>query len=668
MKKINSNPFYLGVHINEDHFKTLLGALKHTKKIGGNILQVYLGDKRLTTLRLKIRLTKEEIKEIKTFLKDNNMKIVIHAILSLNYCNNPYSPRFKWGLDNLIYDMNLGYQIGAIGVVIHMGTHKTEKLNISYDQCVHNFVKSIQIVLDSSKKIPIFLETPVNRENIVGGTIEGMSLIYNSIPIEYRKRVKICVDTQHIFASGYNLRNINITKDYFDKFNNLIGIKNIGIIHLNDSEKEFNSRINRHEITQKGFIFSNDGIHSLKYILNLANSNNIPLVLETVFNNYKDELKSLKSLKNKTINQKGSSKNKSSKKDIILKILNNILLYYETYGNKSNISTRYRIDSYKKAIKTIEKLKTPIHNANNIKGLPSIGKGMYNKINEIIKTGKLKQYENFKKTQKLNSLNYIKEFKKIWGIGNSAVKKIIAKKIYTINDLKNAIKKNKLKLTEQQMIGLKYYEDLNKRIPREEIKKYTIFLNKIIKDIEQKINSNINLVLYNAGSYRMGKKDSGDIDLILTINNNNNNNNNNIDNNNNNIDNNNNNNNIDNLINSIQESFYDILIKKDIIKDTLLKGTNKSTYVIKLPNEKYHRQMDIAFIENKYLPWYLLYFGSSKDFSKKIRLIASKKGYKLNEKGLYYKRNGKRVDFEPKTEKDIFDFLKIQYVKPENRD
>ena len=57
------------------------------------------------------------------------MKIVIHAILSLNYCNNPYSPRFKWGLDNLIYDMNIGYQIGAIGVVIHMGTHKTEKLN-----------------------------------------------------------------------------------------------------------------------------------------------------------------------------------------------------------------------------------------------------------------------------------------------------------------------------------------------------------------------------------------------------------------------------------------------------------------------------------------------------------------------------------------------------------
>ena len=210
MKKNNSNPLYLGIHLNEDKFNNLLEALKYTKSIGGNILQVYLGNKRLTTLREKIKPTKEEIKEIKQFLKDNNMKFVIHAILSLNYCNDPESMRFRWGLDNLIYDMNIGYKLGAIGVVLHMGTHKTEKLNITYDQCINNFINSIKIVLDSTKKIPIFLETPVNRKNIVGGTIEGLSKLYNNIPLNYRKRVKICIDTQHIFASGYNLRNLNI--------------------------------------------------------------------------------------------------------------------------------------------------------------------------------------------------------------------------------------------------------------------------------------------------------------------------------------------------------------------------------------------------------------------------------------------------------------------------
>ena len=666
MNKINlinkkiSKSFYLGIHINENHFKNLLDALKYTKKIGGNILQVYLGDKRLTTLRLKIKLTKDEINEIKIFLKENNMKLVIHAILSLNYCNDPFSPRFKWGLDNLIYDMNLGYQLGALGVVLHMGTHKTEKLNISYDKCIYNFIESIKFVIDNTKKIPILLETPVNRKNIVGGTLEGMANIYNKIPIKYRKRIKICVDTQHIFVSGYNLRNIHIVKNYFENFNKLINIKNLGLIHLNDSEKEFNSKINRHITTQKGFIFSNNGKYSLKYILNYAYNKNIPLVLETDYDYYKDELKNLKLLKK----QKGSSK-KDIKKDI-LKIFNDLLSYYELYGNKFN---KYRIESYKKAISTIKNFDKPIYNSNNIKDLPSIGKGMIEKINEISKTGHLKKYNNLIKNKKINkfkySEHYISELKKIWGIGNSAIKKILDNKIYSIKELKKAVIKNKIKLTEQQTIGLKYYDDLNKRIPREEITKYTKILQKYIDNINinnindiniNNINNindiNINNIndinindikLYNAGSYRMGKKDSGDIDLIISINS------------------------TKNKIHIIQKLIHNILINNNILKDILLKGNEKCIYIVKLQDEKYCRQMDIAFIENKYLPWYLLYFGSSKDFSKKIRLIASKQGYKLNEKGLYNKKNGKRINFNPNNEKEIFEYLKIKYIKPEHR-
>ena len=78
------------------------------------------------------------------------------------------------------------------------------------------------------------------------------------------------------------------------------------------------------------------------------------------------------------------------------------------------------------------------------------------------------------------------------------------------------------------------------------------------------------------------------------------------------------------------------------------------------------RQMDIGFVEEKHKYFYILYFSSSRDFSKKIRLLASKKGYKLNEKGLYDK-SGKLIDFQPKSEKDIFKYLEIPYVQPENR-
>jgi DNA polymerase/3'-5' exonuclease PolX len=77
--------------------------------------------------------------------------------------------------------------------------------------------------------------------------------------------------------------------------------------------------------------------------------------------------------------------------------------------------------------------------------------------------------------------------------------------------------------------------------------------------------------------------------------------------------------------------------------------------------------MDMLFTTTKELPWYLLYFGSSRDFSKKIRLYASKHGYKLNQKGLFNKNTGKKIKLNVKKEEDIFKFLKIKYIKPENR-
>ena len=267
---------------------------------------------------------------------------------------------------------------------------------------------------------------------------------------------------------------------------------------------------------------------------------------------------------------------------------------------------------------------------------------MCEKINEIAKTGTLKIYQNALKNKTSNS---IKIFQKIWGIGPKLAQDLVNKKIYTIKDLKNAIVKKKIVLTTQQKLGLKYYKDLNEKIPRNEITLYTQLLKKLFE--------NHNIEIHNAGSYRMGKEVSGDIDIIITLNEN------------------------SNKISEFQDIFYKTLIENKIIVDTLSKGNEKNIFIVKLPinkklvpkysKELKYRQMDVAFIDEKYLPFYLLYFGSSRIYSKKIRTIASKMGYKLNDKGLFDKSTGKRISFEPKTEKDIFDFLKIEYVKPKNR-
>jgi apurinic endonuclease APN1 len=646
---------YLGVHLDSNHYTSIIEALQITEKLGGNILQVYLGDKRKTTLRYKIQMTKDEKKEIKQFLKKKQIKLVVHAILSLNYCNDPNSMRNQWGIDNLIYDINLCKQLGGIGCVLHMGTHKTKKIDITYDECLTNFVKSIIKVLDNTKKIPILFETPVNRKNIVGGTLEGLQKLFHQIPAKYIKRIKFCIDTQHIFASGYNIRNLLGIEDYFKKFNRLLSLKNLALIHLNDSEKEFFSVVNRHAPIGKGYIFSGkDSTNILQYIVQLSNEYNIPLVLETKFENLKQEIHLLKTMedenqkkgKEKEIKKGGNKqglknkKNKKNKKKKIILILKSILLFHKKIGKKANIQTKYRIDSYEKAIKSLEKYNGKILSAKNVKELPYIGKGFYDKINEICKTGTLQMYENIKKKGNIEQLSSYEIFQNVFGIGQTFAMELIQKKIYTLSQLKKAHQNGIIHLNEQQLLGLKYYNDLKQRIPRNEITEMTDLLKKIFT-MDKKYDF---IKIINAGSYRMEKESSGDIDIIVSypekkI-----------------------------TLNELSAFFYDTLNKKKIIVDTLSNGIQKKMYIIKVSNKyKYYRKMDVAFVEETQLPWYLLYFGSSREYSKKIRTIASKLGYKLNEKGLFDKQTGKRIDFYPKTEEDIFSFLKIPFVEPKNR-
>ena len=130
----------------------------------------------------------------------------------------------------------------------------------------------------------------------------------------------------------------------------------------------------------------------------------------------------------------------------------------------------------------------------------------------------------------------------------------------------------------------------------------------------------------------MGKKESGDIDIVITYDSEK----------------------IEKEKINIKNIFYETMIKNKIIKDILVSGEEKSIYIIKTTSKsKYHRKMDVAFIDKRYVIWYLFYFGRGRDFSKKIRTKFARKGYKLTDKGLFDRKTGKRIDFEPTKEEDL---------------
>ena len=637
---------YIGVYLHKVmNYNDIMKSLKKVKNLGGNFLQFYVGSSYLTTLREKIILTKDEVDNIKTYMKKYNIKIVFHGLVRLNFCLDPTKERFKWGVNNLIYDMNLASQIGACGVIIHLGYYKTKKINITYNTCIKYFIESIKYVLNNiddnlksnnSNKPYIFIETSCNQNNSIGGTLEELAQLYNKIPKKYRERVKLCVDTAHIFLAGYDIRIKEELIKYFSTFDKLINIENLSMVHLNDTLKELGSKINRHAPIGSGYIFKDK--QNLINLISILKRYNINIILETDEINYKKEIRTIKNIIDSKLsyNKKIGGKNKN-KKELILKILTSMLIYYKSLNKSNNKSMKYRIDSYEKCIKIIKSYNGNIHSVNDIKNLPYIGKGFVEKIDEIIKTGKLKQYNNIKKTFNFN-LEIEKKSKsnnllKVFGVGNKKIKELEKLNIHSINNLKNAEHNKRIILTHQQLLGLKYYDKMERQINRNTIIAITDKLRKNIND-----DTNQKIEITNAGSFRTGKLYSGDIDLLVHCNKIN-----------------------IKLINKI----IDKLINEKIIVDIFLRGSKKIICVINIDNKFY--QMDMLFINTKELPWYLLYFGSSRDFSKKIRLYASKKGYKLNEKGLFDKITGKKIKLNIKKEEDIFKFLKIKYIKPENR-
>ena len=314
-----------------------------------------------------------------------------------------------------------------------------------------------------------------------------------------------------------------------------------------------------------------------------------------------------------------------------------ILSFHKTLGKKGNLQTKFRISSYEKIIKILKGFKNPITSSKDVEGIPGIGKSTLEKIDIIIKTGTHPLYEEVMENPQYKA---IIQFEGIWGIGVEKARELVIKdKIYDIDELRRGVESGEIELNDQQKMGLKYYEDLRERIPRKEITEFTKLLKKKMKKYGMKIE--------NAGSYRLGKKDSGDIDLIFykknmknhtsyaksEL--------------------------IDNIINEMRED--------GILEYIFSKGSQKVIGIIKNPENNKYRQMDIMFVDEEELPWYLLYFGSDKEFSKKIRRMAIEKGYKLSEKGLFDRRTGKKIQFIPKSEKNIFTFLNIPYIPPKKR-
>ncbi len=321
---------------------------------------------------------------------------------------------------------------------------------------------------------------------------------------------------------------------------------------------------------------------------------------------------------------------KKDYKDIIINQLTEIM------KDRKNNGDIWKVRAYKKVIDLLKIHNKPIYNLENVNDINGIGKGIKEKIEEIFDHNIILEIKNRPEEDK-NKNNVIDLLTKISGIGVKKAEDLyVNHNINTIEELKN----NQDLLNDVQKKGLIYYTDEQKRIKYAEIQKH----EKFIKDT---INSYNNDVICNiAGSYRRKAKDSGDIDVLIT----------------------NPNNNIKGE--ELFKNIVDMLINKKYIKDTLAYGKKKCMGYCKLPRYKTYRRIDILYSEPNRYAFALLYFTGNQQFNIKMRNLALSKGYSLNEYGLIYttgNNKGNYVEGVFLEEEDIFKFLDLEYINPEDR-
>jgi deoxyribonuclease IV len=169
-------------------------------------------------------------------------------------------------------EMKRCQELGLTLLNFHPGSHLAQ---IPLEASLTRVAESINIVLEKTRGVTAVIENTAGQGNNVGCTFEQLAEIIGQV--QDRTRVGICLDTCHLFASGYDLRTPAAFTATMDQFDRIIGFAYLKGVHLNDTKKELGTRVDRHAPIGDGFL----GLEPFRILMQDPRFDNIPLILET---------------------------------------------------------------------------------------------------------------------------------------------------------------------------------------------------------------------------------------------------------------------------------------------------------------------------------------------------------------------------------------------------
>lgn len=244
-------------------------ALERGESIGCTAIQIFTKSNRQWKAK---PLTPEMIQDFKNCKKKSSvLDVIAHASYLINLGSSTPSVE-KQSTEALKDELVRCEQLGIKYLVLHPGSAGTHSRKKSIEQIARN----IDDIFNKTKtSTHILIEIMAGQGSIIGSAFQELAEIRSLV--ENKKKVGICFDTCHAFAAGYNFSSPRDYQQMWDDFDKTVGIQHIKAIHMNDSKKELDSHVDRHEHIGKGKI----GLEAFKLIMNDPRFFDIPKILET---------------------------------------------------------------------------------------------------------------------------------------------------------------------------------------------------------------------------------------------------------------------------------------------------------------------------------------------------------------------------------------------------
>jgi len=297
----------------------------------------------------------------------------------------------------------------------------------------------------------------------------------------------------------------------------------------------------------------------------------------------------------------------------------------------------FRARAYATVIKQLLQKEQPIHSFDDMHDIKGMGEKITEKVKEILSTGQLQSAERIKTTHSVDAFETLQH---IYGIGPAKVRELLQLGVQSVEQLRAEVKKNPALLNDKQKVGLKYYEDVLQRIPREEMELHRAALPQYLPDEMRAWETEI------VGSFRRGAASSGDIDVLIRV--------------------------PPSISNSAAKklltTYVENMKKAGYIEEVLALGEHKCMAICRFADPLGQaRRLDLLLTPDEEYAYALLYFTGSDQFNVAFRNHAQQMGYTLNEHRLLPLTEDRPPPPPMKKEDDIFRFLGLRYISPNER-